>query len=133
MEKSQHLRVLVVDDEPLIRWSLAETLQHAGHTVEEAGSATQTLDALSHGFVPDVVLLDFRLPDSNDLDLLRRIRSLVPASAVVMMTAFSTPEMIADAKKLGVYDVIHKPVDINDLASLVIDSHAAAPARLNGH
>jgi len=89
-EKSPSLRVLVVDDEPLIRWSLTETLKDAGHTVAEAGNAESTLLRLTDGHF-DVVLLDYRLPDSNDLNLLSAIRRLSPQSAVIMMTAHGTP------------------------------------------
>lgn len=129
MESSHGLRVLIVDDEPLIRWSLAETLIQAGHAVEEAGSAGETIAAISCEASFDVVLLDFRLPDSNDLELLSRIRALAPSAAVVMMTAFSTPEVVAQARRLGVYDVLSKPVDLTGLAALVADSHAAVVAR----
>ena len=67
VKKSPRLRVLVVDDEPLIRWSLSETLEQSGHAVVEAGDAEGALRALSAGRPFDVVLLDYRLPDSNDL------------------------------------------------------------------
>jgi two-component system response regulator AtoC len=119
------LRILIVDDEPLIRWSLAETLTTAGHVVEEAGSARQTLQALAAGPAPDVVLLDFRMADSNDLKLLEAIRRTRPDTAVIMMTAFGTPEMIADAERLGAYRVLSKPIDMTDLDALVHESHAA--------
>src|SRR5689334_16545973 len=75
------LRVLVVDDEPLIRWCVAETLNQAGHTVMEAPDAAATLQLLGHRPAPDVVLLDFRLPDSQDLRLLADVRRLAPSAA----------------------------------------------------
>jgi two-component system response regulator AtoC len=127
------LRILIVDDEPLIRWSLAETLINAGHLVEEAGTAKQTVEALAAGSAPDVVLLDFRMPDSKDLKLLETIRRTRPGSAVIMMTAFGTPEMVADAERLGVYQVLSKPIDMTDLPALVQQSHAARIASNNPH
>jgi CheY-like chemotaxis protein len=67
------LRVLVVDDEPLIRWSLSETLSEGGHLVSEAGDGESALRTLTAGPLPfDVVLLDYHLPDSHDLALRRR-------------------------------------------------------------
>jgi DNA-binding NtrC family response regulator len=88
-----HLRVLVVEDETLIRWSITETLAQEGHTVVEAGSAAAAVQALTETPGPiDVVLLDYRLPDSNDLGLLANIRRLRPDSAVVMMTAYGRPK-----------------------------------------
>jgi DNA-binding NtrC family response regulator len=113
------LRVLVVDDEPLIRWSIAETLGAAGHQVTEAQDAASALKALADASGPDVVLLDFRLPDSNDLDLLARIRQIAPAASVIMMTAFGTPDVTAGALKLGASRVLNKPFNMRDLEDIV--------------
>ena len=125
------MRILVVDDEPLIRWSLAETLSSEGHEVEEAGSAKQTLAALSAGSTPDVILLDFRMPDSKDLTLLQTVRRVRPETAVIMMTAFGTDEMIEDAERLGAYRVLNKPIDMMELPVLVQQSHDSRVASLN--
>src|SRR5207245_5488697 len=113
---SPSLRVLVVDDEPLIRWSLTETLEQSGHAVVEAGDAASAIRSVSSGASFDVVLLDYRLPDSNDLKLLATIKRLAPASAVIMMTAFGTPEVMTGALKLGVYQVIPKPFEVHEVA-----------------
>ena len=128
-EPATALRVLVVDDESLIRWSVAETLADAGHLVREAGNAREAAQALSEGWMPDVVLLDFRLPDSDDLSLLRRIRGQVPGSAIVMMTAYGAPEMIAEATSIGVEQVMSKPLDMSEILTVVHASHAARTAR----
>ena len=113
------LRVLVVDDEFLIRWSITETLGAAGHEVTEAPDAASALAALETTPDPDVVLLDFRLPDSNDLGLLAKIRRLAPATAVVMMTAFGSPEVTAAALQLGACTVLSKPFNMHDLEAIV--------------
>jgi len=114
------LRVLVVDDESLIRWAVVETLTQAGHEVLEAGDGGSALlalrDAKEH---VDVVLLDLRLPDCADLTVLSRIRSQSPDSAVVVMSAHATPEIAAEARALGVYDVLAKPFDVGTLVSRV--------------
>ena len=129
VKKSSSLRVLVVDDEPLIRWSLSETLVDAGHTVAEAGSAESAIRSLTDGQGPfDVVLLDYRLPDSNDLTLLSTIRRLSPQSAVIMMTAYGTPEMAQGALALGAYRIVPKPFEVHDMADLVQEAHASAHA-----
>jgi DNA-binding NtrC family response regulator len=120
------LRVLIVDDEPLIRWSLAETLMDRGHIVTEAADAAETRLAISKTLAPDVVLLDFRLPDSNDLGLLRTIRHDAPHTQVILMTAHGTPEMTRDALALGAYRVVSKPFAVQELAALVSEAHAAA-------
>ena len=127
MNKSPSLRVLVVDDEPLIRWSLSETLSEGGHLVSEAGDAETALRALKDADGPfDVVLLDYHLPDSHDLALLSTIRQVAPSAAVIMMTAFGTPEMSDVALRIGAYRVVPKPFEVHDMAALVLEAHAAA-------
>ncbi len=119
-ENFRALRVLVVEDELLLRWSIAETLASAGHTVIEAEDGAQAILALKDGGnAIDVVLLDYRLPDSNDLLLLAAVRRLSPASAVVLMTAFGTPALAQGALDLGACQVLHKPFEMHDLQSLV--------------
>ena len=113
------LHVLVVDDEPLIRWSISETLGAAGHQVTEAQDAASALKALADAQAPDLVLLDFRLPDSNDLGLLAEIRRIAPAATVIMMTAFGTPDVTAGALKLGASRVLNKPFNMQDLEGIV--------------
>jgi len=122
------LRVLVVDDEALIRWSIVETLARAGHVVVEAGDAATAVRRLTEEREPvDVVLVDYRLPDSNGLDLVTTIRQRSPGSAVVLMTAYGTPEVIAGALDLGVHRVLSKPFDMDDLASVVLDADHTRP------
>ena len=124
VKNSPRLRILVVDDEPLIRWSLSETLEESGHVVVEAGDAESAIRSVSAGSPFDVVLLDYRLPDSNDLNLLATIRTI--ESAVIMMTAFGTPEGMTSALTLGAYQVIPKPFEVHEVAALVLQAHAAA-------
>ena len=128
MTNSSHaLRVLVIDDEPLIRWSLAETLAGRGYIVAEAADAAAARRIVADpGQHPDVVLLDYRLPDSNDLGLLRSIRDAVPDAQIIVMTAYGTPEMAKSALDMGVYCVVGKPFEVDDLADLVSQAHAAA-------
>jgi DNA-binding NtrC family response regulator len=115
------LRVLIVEDEPLIRWAVAETLTQAGHSVTESGDAATALRVLAEA-APDVVLLDFRLPDSNDLALLAAIRRQSPSSAVVMMTAHGTTETAAGAQALGVYEIMAKPFDVRRVEAVLVDA-----------
>lgn len=120
------LRVLVVEDEALIRWSIAETLVDHGHEVVEAGSAATAVQVLrDEPHRIDVVLLDLRLPDSTDLGLLARIRRLRPESAVVMMTAFGTPDIARHALALGAYRVVDKPFDLHVLEDLLREAREA--------
>jgi CheY-like chemotaxis protein len=119
--KNHPLHVLVVDDEPLIRWSVTETLAGLGSDVEQANSAAAALQAITtNALAFDVIVMDLRLPDMNDLSLLATIRQLLPDAAVVLMTAFSTPEIMTEARRLGVRGVLQKPFELTELASLVM-------------
>lgn len=128
-KKSAGLRVLVVDDEPLIRWSLAETLGARGHEVVEAGDGRSAVRLMSDAAASfDVVLLDFRLPDSNDLALLSRLRRLAPHAQVILMTAHGTPELVNGALDLGAFCVVNKPFEMSELAALVLQAHGSRPS-----
>ena len=120
MEKKSTPSVLVVDDEALIRWSLAEMLGERGYAVTEAGDARMAVAAIENAEEPfDVVLLDYRLPDSADLRLLENVRRLAPSSQVIMITAHNSPELALGAAALGAYRVISKPFEVESLAALV--------------
>jgi CheY-like chemotaxis protein len=111
--------ILVVDDEPLIRWSVSESLSDLGYDVDQAPDAQSALRMVTTTAVPfDTVVLDLRLPDMDDLSLLSTLRHLLPACRLILMTAFSTPEVHADAAALGA-TVINKPFELGDLTGLV--------------
>ena len=122
------MTVLVVDDEALLRWSIAEVLRCGGHVVIEATNAATARDAMCHGPI-DVVLLDLRLPDSNDLRLLEDVRRCLPQSAVVLMTAFGTTELIQAALERGAYCVLNKPFDMHDVETVITEAHRASRLR----
>jgi DNA-binding NtrC family response regulator len=126
-KNSPALEVLVVDDEPLIRWSVTETLHDCGYHVTQAMDAVTARAAVRDQGQFDVVLLDYRLPDSEDLRLLAGIRKHMPEAKVILMTAFGTPEVVRHALDLGAYRVVNKPFEMNDLAALVAQA-AASPA-----
>lgn len=119
--------VLVVDDEPLIRWAVREGLESAGYAVLEAGSAGEALARLAgaDGQIA-VALLDVRLPDSDDLGLLAQVRRRAPGCQVIVMTAHGTPELLAEAMSAGAFDTISKPFDMGRIVGLVRAAGAAA-------
>jgi DNA-binding NtrC family response regulator len=119
-------RILVVDDELLIRWSLSEALTAAGYAVVEGRDAAEARQALrDQDHKPDLVVLDYRLPDSNDLGLLTTIRNEAPTVPVILMTAYGTAEVVKGALDLGAYRVVSKPFEVHDMASLVTEALAA--------
>lgn len=121
------LRVLVVEDEPLLRWAISESLAAAGHTVVAADDGAAAERIVSSGDTQlDVILLDYRLPDSNDLGLLQRLRRLSPSSPVVLMTACNSPELTHDAVALGAYRVVDKPFEMHAIETCLREASARA-------
>lgn len=117
--------VLIVDDETLIRWSVAESLEAAGFRVAEAGSAGEALRYFDHdpGDIC-VVVLDLKLPDSSDLGLLRRIREIAPKCRIILMTAHGTAEVLEEALQAGAFGVLGKPFDMSRVVTMVREAAA---------
>ena len=123
--------VLVVDDEFLMRWSVAETLSAEGYAVREAGDGETALRAMVDPRWPvDVVVLDYRLPDTRDLDLLCEMRRVGPGCPIILMTADAEPGLERRALALGARCVIGKPFEMSDLASLIACVNGARACRV---
>jgi DNA-binding NtrC family response regulator len=112
------MHVLVVDDDRLVRWALAETLTAGGYDVTEVCDAHSAIQACDADCPADLILLDLWLPDADDLSVLSFIRMRLPNTPVILMTAFGTPEIVDQATALGAV-VLAKPFDMSDLAGLV--------------
>ena len=89
--------ILVVDDEELIRWSLRERLKKDGYQVQEAGTGREALDRFAEGV--DLVLLDYRLPDTDGLSVLREMKRQDPEVLVVLLTSFVSVETAVEATR----------------------------------
>ncbi|HTK30255.1 MAG TPA: sigma-54 dependent transcriptional regulator [Vicinamibacterales bacterium] len=109
--------VLVVDDEQLIRWSLTSRLADEGYRVLEADTAADALKKVRAGV--DLVLLDYRLPDSDGLSVLKQIKEDNPDTLVILLTAFSSVDTAVDAMKHGAYHYAKKPFDVDEIVLLV--------------
>ena len=107
-------KVLIVDDEPTIRWVLAEALHGWGYETVEAETGAATLAAVVTE-QPGAVLLDINLPDSSGLDLLREIKRRSPQTAVIMITAETLFENAVAALRGGADDFIGKPIHLEEL------------------
>ncbi len=107
-------RVLVVDDENLLRWSLREELQRAGYQVDEAANAGLALESAARE-TPDLVLLDLRLPDRSGVEVLRELRQSYPRLPVVMLTAHASIDGAVEALREGAYDYLAKPFDMEQV------------------
>lgn len=116
--------ILIVDDELLIRWAIAQSLEAAGFEVREAGTAREALEWIEKGEDLGVVLLDLKLPDSDDLGLLRTLRQRAPDSQVILMTAHGTAELLEEAMRAGAFLALGKPFDMQYMVDRVRDAIA---------
>src|SRR5262247_3525186 len=107
-------KILVLDDEPMIRWTLNEALSGWEYDAVEAGTVAGAL-ACFESERPAAVLLDINLPDGSGLDALRQIKKRQPQAVVIMITANVLLEDTIAALRGGAYDFVGKPVNLNDL------------------
>ncbi len=122
------LHVLIVDDEPLLRWALANALADEGHAAVEAATAHEARQAALRMTPLDVVILDWRLPDSADFQLLVELRQLAPDAAILMVTAHAdAPGFAGDAYRFGADRVLVKPLDIMGVPDLVAQANRCRP------
>src|ERR1019366_5571096 len=111
-------KVLIVDDEKLVRWSLRQKCEEWGYHVLEADNGSAAL-RVAHNESPDLVLLDVRLPDSSGIEILEQLKKSNDARAIIMITADPQLEDVKTALKLGAYDFVGKPLDFDELAVAV--------------
>ena len=109
--------VLIVDDEQSLARSAKAFLADHGYEAEVAGTGEKALELLA-ALQPDVVFADVRLPGMSGLDLLKRIRAFDPVIPVIMLTAYGSIAGAVEAVKLGAFDYVKKPVDLEELKLL---------------
>jgi DNA-binding NtrC family response regulator len=113
-------RVLIVDDEALLRWSLAEMLSGAGYQVVEARDGREAQRAFADAEHPiDAMLLDLKLPDASGLQLLQEARRRCLTCPIVVMTAYGTTDTVEAALSSGALRVVSKPFDLDDMLRLL--------------
>ncbi|MCD6486655.1 MAG: sigma-54-dependent Fis family transcriptional regulator [Syntrophobacterales bacterium] len=112
------LNILIVEDEQAQRKMLRGFLADEGHRVAEAEDGNTAIRQVQDGHF-DLLLLDFKMPGMNGMEVLKKIKSINPKISVIMMTAYGTIETAVDAMKLGAVDYIPKPIDLDQLFVLI--------------
>ncbi len=111
-------KILVIDDEKLIRWTLEQHLVKEGYDVMTADSAEKGLQLINEES-PDLVLLDNRLPEMTGLELLEQLNAPERGLMVIMITAYGLVETAVRAMKLGAYDYISKPFNLEEITFVI--------------
>jgi two-component system nitrogen regulation response regulator GlnG len=123
-------RILIIDDEPAICWSLKERLTDQGHEVQIA-SSVERADKLLATFAPDIIVLDIRLPGQDGLSAIPGIQRRLPTTPIVVMTAFGDLQTVVDAISRGAFEYLVKPFELPEFLSVIdraIQSTSEAPA-----
>lgn len=107
-------KILVVDDDQDFRWIMSNALRGAEYEVIQAQDGKEAMSLLEKD-IPDLVLLDYRMPGQNGLDVAREMKERIPAVPIIIITAYAEVASAVEAMKMGVYDYITKPVNENDL------------------
>jgi DNA-binding NtrC family response regulator len=110
--------ILVVDDQDSIRHFVGRALEDEGYAVQATGSVRETRQVLDHD-MPDVAILDLKLPDGTGLELLREIKRVQPEVGVILMTAFGELETAVEAMSAGAFWFVKKPFQNQELLALV--------------
>ena len=111
-------RILVIDNEELIRVLFKETLEEQGHSVVTAGSGTEGIECVRRWDF-DIVFLDLKMPDIDGAELLKQLRGIKPGLMVTIITGYPGSEMMERAMKEGPLGVILKPFDDSDIIAAV--------------
>ena len=118
MEADGHVRILVVDDEEIVRDILFDTLSQAGYTVKTAKDGNDAIAQI--GNKPfEIVITDIKMPGMDGIELLQRIQKINPDICVLIITGYSTVESAVNAMKLGAYDYICKPFELAEMKVVI--------------
>jgi DNA-binding NtrC family response regulator len=116
-------KLLVVEDNAIVAWSLQEALGALGHQVVVAATGTDGLEAF-RSVRPDLVMLDIKLPGMTGMELLRAIKAEEPDQLVIMMTAFGDVATAVQAMRLGAFDFLGKPFELDAVRETVANALA---------
>jgi len=111
-------RILILEDEKLLRMTMRKRLEDAGYRVHEAETGKAALELIRED-EPDLLLLDYKLPDMTGIEVLRQVREMHLDTSAILLTAFSSIGSAVEAMKLGAHDYLDKPVDYDELLATI--------------
>src|SRR5213075_1397177 len=115
--KNQDIRILVIDDEPMMSDSLKRHLAEEGYAVDTAASGAEAID-LFDGGAHHLVICDLQLPDMDGLTLLRHMKDAKPNAEVIVVTGYGSVQTAVEAIKAGAFYFVEKPFDFEELLPL---------------
>ncbi len=120
MENSERkMKICIVDDEEILRVTLAQDVETAGHNVVDFESPLEALDYIKKNPGVEILITDVRMPEMSGLELLKKVKEINPHIFVIIITAFGTIQSAVEAIKLGAYDYITKPFEPIELLNLI--------------
>ena len=125
-------RILIVDDEEDLTWSVVKGLTKDNLEVLSAHSGSIALDLLAKHRI-HLLVTDIRMPGINGLELVSRVQSLFPNVKIILMTAFSSPEINDFIRRFGVFGFMEKPFEINALRQLINQGLKHSTSSLSSH
>jgi two-component system response regulator AtoC len=111
-------KILILEDEKLLRMTLRKRLEDEGYRVVEAETGAAAIEQIRDD-EPDLLLLDYKLPDMTGVDVLRQVREMHLDTSAILLTAFSSINTAVEAMKLGAHDYLNKPVDFDELLTTI--------------
>lgn len=117
---SEPLKILIVDDQPGVRYLLDIVIREAGHQVYTAKNGLEALE-IAQSCHPDVIFMDVRMPLMGGLEALGKIKALIPETEVIIMTAYGSEETVTRAMVGGALCCIAKPFDVEKIKELLED------------
>lgn len=120
MNTRPEARLLIVDDNEGVRHLVSRWLERAGFLVQEASDGVEAMELVRRN-PPDVILADIRMPKIDGIELARIVKSEFPQVKIILMTAYSSPQTIAQAKREGVDDYLEKPFTKDQVERMALD------------
>ena len=114
------MNIMVVDDQPGVRYLLDIVINESGHKAHTAQNGLEAVE-MARSVCPDLIFMDVRMPIMGGLEALAKIKSTLPETEIIIMTAYGSDETIEEAKQLGALGCMAKPFDIEDIKNFLLD------------